>query len=448
MPKRNVRSCSPSGRVVELALALFVAAPLLGCSNGTNDIPANAIVIGSLLPFTGQNAALGNDFEQAMLLAIDDVNAAGGVQGRPLALISRDSNSGSMRGLDELLQLLYVDQVRYLVGPEEGDLANQIVSDVKALDVLNVLPGYTAPSVKRQSTSGAWLRLAPSVNALGCGMATSMTQQGVKTANAMVALDDYNQSLASEFNAQFGYLGGQVLPSVTVDATQTSFTAQVTRAFSYGADRTLLIAYPGTASTVVTEWALSGGSGAWFLSPMLQTAAFPLNVPFGALEGQTGVSPSLSLQSECLVPDATQPDRLSCVSDNANQFGDHFEKRWGGRPFPEAHLYYDAVVLIAMGLEKSLAGGGSLPTASALQQTIRTTAAAANAPDAHWFDLKSAFDLLDAGSPVQYVGAAAEYDFDQYGAAANYEVFDTWQIRNQQFVATDPLQATCPQDPG
>jgi len=280
-------------------------------------------------------------------------------------------------------------------------------------------------------------------------MATSMVQQGVKTANAIVALDDYNQSLASEFNAQFGYLGGQVLPSVTVDATQTSFTTQVTRAFSYGTDRTLLIAYPGTASTVVTEWALSGGTGAWFLSPTLQTTAFPLNVPFGALEGQTGVSPSLSLRAECVTPDPSQPDHLSCVTDNAALFGDHFEKRWGGRPFPEAHLYYDAVVLVAMGLERSLSGGtGALPTASALQQTIRTTVAAANATNALWSDLKSGFALLDAGSPVQYVGAAAEYDFDQYGAAANYQVFDTWQIEKQQFVATDPLQANCPQDPG
>jgi neutral amino acid transport system substrate-binding protein len=429
-------------------LSLIVAAPLVGCTSDANSIPPNAIVIGSLLPFTGQNAAMGNDLEQAMLLAIDDVNAVGGVQGRPLALISRDSNSGSMRGLNALLELLYIDQVRYLVGPEEGDLANQIVSDVKALDVLNVLPGYTAPSVKRQSTSGAWMRLAPSVNAIGCGMATSMTQQGVMTANSMVALDDYNQSLASEFSAQFGWLGGQVLPSVTLDATQASFTTQITRAFSYGADRTLLIAYPGTASTVVTEWALSGGTGAWFLSPMLQADAFLLNVPYGALEGQTGVSPSLNLQSECVVPDSTQPDRLTCTGANAKQFGDHFEKRWGGRPFPEAHLYYDAVVLIAMGLERSLAGGsGNLPTASALQQNIRTLATA-DATDAPWFDLKSAFALVDAGNPVQYVGAAAEYDFDQYGAAINYEVFDTWRIQNQQFVATDPLQASCPQDPG
>jgi len=445
--KHRSRSNSGVGRVSQLALTLAIAAPLLGCANDGNDIPADAIVIGSLLPFTGQNAALGSDLEQAMILAIEDVNAAGGVHGHPLALISRDSNSGSARGLDSLLQLLYVDQVRYLVGPEEGDLANQIVSDVKALDVLNVLPGYTAPSVKRQSSSGAWLRLAPSVNAIGCGMATAMTQQGVMTANAMVALDDYNQSLASEFNAQFGYLGGQVLPSVTLEAGQDSYSSQISRAFSYGADRTLLIAYPGTASTVVTEWGFAGSTGAWFLSPMLRSDAFVLNVPYGALEGQTGVSPSLSLQSECVVADPSQPAQLSCASDNATRFGDHFEKRWGGRPFPEAHLYYDAVVLVAMGLQLSPASAAALPTAAALQQTIRTMATA-DATQTRWSNLKLAFDLLGAGTHVRYVGAAAEYDFDKYGAATNYEIFDTWRIESQQFVSTVPLQASCPQDPG
>jgi ABC-type branched-subunit amino acid transport system substrate-binding protein len=428
------------------ALPLIVAlalAPLAGCSDGAATIPPNAIVIGSLLPFTGENAALGNNLEQAMLLAVEDVNAAGGVQGRPLALVSRDSNSGSSRGLDALLDLLYVDQVRYLIGPEEGDLANQVVPDIKAMDVLNILPGYTAPSVKRQSTSGAWMRLAPSPGAVGCGMAVRMTQQGVQTANAIVALDDYNQSLNSQFSAQFGRLGGQVLPTETVDANQDSYGSQITRAFNYGANRTLLIAYPGTASTIVTEWGFAGTGGAWFLSPMLEADGLLLNVPYGALDGQTGLSPSLSLRSECVAPDPAHPDQVTCVRDNADRFGDHFEKRWGGRPFPAAHFYYDAVVLLAMGLETTLAGSADLPKASALQQTIRALAAP-DATAARWSDLKLALDLLRAGTPVRYVGAAAEYDFDDYGAA-RYVLFDTWRVDGQHFVATESLKADCPQ---
>jgi neutral amino acid transport system substrate-binding protein len=423
--------------------AAFAAASLAGCGSDAPSIPEDAIVIGSLLPFTGQEAALGSNLEQAMLLAVEDVNAAGGVHGHPLALVSRDSNSGSSRGLDALLSLLYVDKVRYLIGPEEGDLANEIVPDVKALDVLNVLPGYTAPSVKRQSTSGGWMRLAPGPGAIACGMAVRATQQGIQKANAIIAKDDYNQNLASQFTGQFGRLGGEVLPSVIIDSGKESYGAQITQAFSYGADRTLLIAFPATASTIVTEWGFAGGNGAWFLSPMLQADGFLLNVPFGALDDQTGLSPSLSLRGECVATDPDHPDVLTCLRDNADRFGDHFEARWRGRPFPAAHFYYDAVVLIAMGLEYSLAHSEVMPSAQALQQTIRSLAMP-DAAAARWSDLKLALDLLRGGSRTRYVGAAAEYDFDDYGAA-RYVVFDTWRVENQRFVDTGSLKADCPQ---
>jgi ABC-type branched-subunit amino acid transport system substrate-binding protein len=436
---------APTVRVA-WASAVTVAAfavSALACADDSGKLPPDAIVIGSLLPFTGGEAALGSNLEQAMLLAVEDVNAAGGVHGRPLALISRDSNSGSSRGLDGLLGLLYTDQVRYLIGPEEGDLANEIVSDIKALDVLNVLPGYTAPSVRRSTSSGgAWMRLAPSPGAIGCGMAVNMLQQGVMKANTITARDDYNQGLASQFSAQFSRLGGEVLPSVTIDAGLESYGSDVSRVFSYGADRTLLIAYPATASTVVTEWGFAGGTGAWFLSPMLQADGFLLNVPYKVLEGQTGLSPSLSLRNECVVADVDHPERLTCVRDNAARFGAHFEERWGGPPFPAAHFYYDAVVLVAMGLEYSLAQGGELPSAAALQHTIRALAT----PDvtaARWSDLKLGFALLKNHTPVRYVGAAAEYDFDDYGAA-QYVVFDTWRIESQRFVGQESLKAVCP----
>src|SRR5262249_38662773 len=143
----------------------------MACSGPPPRVPDNAIAVGALLPFSGNEAAVGANLEQAMLLAAEDINAAGGIDGRPLAILSRASNSGSERGFDQLLELLYSDQAASFVGPGENDLASRIVPDVKALDVLQILPGSTAPSVKRTSTRGAWLRLAPSQATIGCGMA-------------------------------------------------------------------------------------------------------------------------------------------------------------------------------------------------------------------------------------------------------------------------------------
>ncbi len=422
------------------SLLAGLAAWTAGCAPETAAPDPNAITIGALLPFTGKEAAIGRNLEQALLLAVDDVNRAGGVGGRPLRVISRDSNSGSRRGFEELLQLLYNDEVAYLIGPEENELVNEIVPDVKALDVLNILPGYAAPPMKQTGSRGAWLRLAPSPGEVGCAMAKHAVRDGVKTTNALITLDDYNLTLATDFSSRFQTLRGESLPSVTVQAGQPSYVRQIDQAFDYGAERTLLMAYPATASTITTEWTITGRRGAWYLSPLLHAEAFVQNIPFGALNGTAGLSPSLSLVSECTSPDAA--DQVTCRNDNASAFSQHFSDHWNGdRPLPAAHFYYDAAVLLAFGLTRALADGDERPTAVRLRNSIRDLGHQEDQP-VHWDDLSGALTDVAAGGAVHYVGAAVEYHFDRYGAA-EHMIFDTWSIQNEGFRDTGSLKAVC-----
>jgi neutral amino acid transport system substrate-binding protein len=428
-------------RLAHSALVAGFASMLMGCAPEAEVPDPNAITIGALLPFTGKEAAIGRNLEQALLLAVDDVNRAGGVGGRTLRVISRDSNSGSRRGFDELLQLLYTDEVAYLIGPEENELVNAIVPDVKGLDVLNILPGYAAPPVQQTGSRGAWLRLAPSPAEVGCAMAKQAVRDGVKSMNALITLDDYNLTLATDFSSQFRTLKGESLPSITVPAGESSYVRQIDQAFAYGAERTLLMAYPATASTITTEWTITGRRGAWYLSPLLRAEAFVQNIPFGALNGTAGLSPSLSLVSECTTADAA--DQVSCRDDNANAFAQHFSNHWNGdRPLPAAHYYYDAAVLLALGLSRALADTDEMPSAVRLRNMIRDLGDKEDAP-VYWGDLSGPLAEVAGGSAVYYVGAAAEYQFDRYGAA-QHVIFDTWAIQNDGFKDTGSLKAVCP----
>jgi neutral amino acid transport system substrate-binding protein len=385
---------------------------------------------------------MGRNFEQAMLLAVEDVNDAGGVHGTPLSLDTRDSNSGSQRGLNDLLSLIYTDKVQYLVGPDENALANDIVSDVKALDILNVLPGYAAPSTARVSASGAWMRLAPLPAATGCALAAHALDEGANRVNTLASVEDYNATLASYFASNFAFFNGSSTPSVTIQTGQNSYFNAINTVFGYGADRTLLVAYPETAATVVTEASALGAHGTWYLSPLLNADVFLLNIPYGALEGAFGLSPSLSLASECATLTTGTHGPVQCARDNADRFSDHFAERWNGaRPFPAAYLYYDAVVLLAMGMQYSMATQGSIPSAQGLEQQVLALNASTNDPG-RWSDLKTAMSSLAQGKALRYVGAGAEYQFDRYGAA-QYHVFDTWTVHGQSFASTGAYSATC-----
>ncbi len=114
---------------------------------------------------------------------------------------------------DELLQLLYADEVKYLIGPEETELANAVVPDIKALSVLNLLPGYAAPSIEHPGGRGAWVRLAPSTTALACAMGKQVIRTRARTVNVLTTNDDYNSSLATDFTSLVGSLGGVGLPA-------------------------------------------------------------------------------------------------------------------------------------------------------------------------------------------------------------------------------------------
>ena len=419
---------------------------LVGCGENGPEVDGDAIVVGAVLPFTGEDATIGENLERAMLLAIEDVNRAGGVNGRAIRLESGDSNSGSARGLNGLLELIYDAQVRYLVGPEENELADEIVPDIKGLDVFNVLSGFASPSIERIGRRGAWLRLPPSPLAFGCGLSELARQNDVGAANAIVAQDDFNQGVASEFITEFFDVGGTMLPSTTVRKGTPLGAERLSTVFGAGADRTLLIVNPTAASNIVTEWAVSGGGGDWILGPTLNTPGLFQNMPHRALDGAIGLSPTLSLASEC----QSQPEGfrgpVTCGSANAEAFGAYFEKRWDGeRPFPAAHFYYDAVVLVAMGLTYAAAKGNPEPTASELHSlTLQMTNEASS--QGKWEDLQSVMALLSEGTPVAYVGAAADYEFDRFGAAKHL-IFDVWRVENQNYLDEGTLQARCLRQP-
>jgi ABC-type branched-subunit amino acid transport system substrate-binding protein len=415
---------------------------LAACSSTSNTPSNDSVKIGALLPFTGNQAAIGWNIEQAILLAQEDVNNAGGIAGKPLNIIERDSNSGTNRGLDQLLQLLYIDQVKYLIGPEEDSLANNIVQDIEGLDVLNILPGFGAPAIKRASRSGAWLGLAPTPYAMGCGVAKHAVQEGVMAANTLSSTDDYSMSLASNFGGLYASAGGKALPAVTVAPNAGSYESEINRVFSYDAQRTLLIVPTSTAADIVTEWTISGSKGAWYLSPLLRDEALLYNIPFGSLNGSFGMSPTLSLNSECEARSGIVAGYVGCKRDNARHFSRYFADNWdGAAPFPAANFYYDAVVLLALGLNYASTVQQEPVSVPRLQQIIRANNVPASAA-ATWWDLPTAMEQSRQGIPLRYVGAAAEYAFDQFGAA-QFFVFDTWTVRNNAFVDAQPYYANC-----
>ncbi len=413
-------------------MILTVALLLGGCetANEADEVPENAILIGTALPFSGPRASTGINLEKALMLAVEDVNRAGGINGRPFHLKVRDSNSGSARGLRELRRLVEDDNVSYIIGPEEDSLALSMVGDVKREDVLQLLPSFTSPSITDSGSKGAWVRLVPSALTMGCALATKVIDDGVQTTRTFAARDDYHLELATVFSSALPALGGRAFPTITVSSSETSYKKAISQINRFEADATLMLAYPGTAATIIKEMARSE-QVRWYFSPMLRDDALRWNIPKGAVTESVGVSPSFSSNAECTTTEglggaAGANPVLECEADAAERFADYYADRWEGtEPLKAAHFYYDAVIMLALALEEALAAGETDPSPQDLLPYI--TEKSEDEERVAWDSLEEGLDLAEDGLSVHYVGAAGEYEFNKRGQNIR-AVVDTWVI--------------------
>lgn len=398
-------------------------------------IPENAIRIGAALPFSGPHASTGIHLERALMMAVADVNDAGGVNGRPLHLKVRDSNSGSDRGLSELRRLLDEDDVSYVVGPEEDHLALALVKDIKRLDRMQLLPSFTSPSITDSGSSGAWLRLVPSALTMGCALATKAIEDGTATTRTIAARDDYHLELATLFGSAFTSLGGRAYPTVTVTSGESSYKRAISQVDRFKADATLMLTYPGTAATIIKEMARSEDVR-WYFSPMLRDDALLANLPFGVVENSRGISPSLSSNADCEIEQSfggaggwSGETTLNCRADSATRFAEHYAEKWDGiPPLKAAHFYYDAVIMLALALQRAAADGQTDPPPQELLSYI--TQRSDIDENIAWDSLNEGLDLAENGTDIRYVGAAGEYEFNERGQNIR-AIVDTWIIDGQ-----------------
>ena len=72
--------------------------------------------MGAILPLTGTSASIGEDQRRGIELAVEQVNAQGGVNGQPLHVIVEDSAESPVTGLNAVRKLTQVNHVPLVMG--------------------------------------------------------------------------------------------------------------------------------------------------------------------------------------------------------------------------------------------------------------------------------------------------------------------------------------------
>ncbi|MFO7326654.1 MAG: ABC transporter substrate-binding protein, partial [Pseudomonadota bacterium] len=141
-------------RFALLAGMLAGATLLAGCSgSGSGDAGAagDTIRIGEFASLTGKEATFGTSSHRGTLLAIKEINAAGGVLGKPLELVYEDNRSMQGESATIAKKLITRDRVVALLGEVASGRSLEVAPIAQQYKVPMISPSSTNPQVTRTS---------------------------------------------------------------------------------------------------------------------------------------------------------------------------------------------------------------------------------------------------------------------------------------------------------
>lgn len=194
------------------------------------------VKIGVIYP---TKSVIGKQGVQGSNIAIDMLNAAGGVLGRPVSLTTYDTNYAPVEGVSAVQKLLTQDDVKFVVGEISSTVALAVIPVIQSEDALLMLAVPKHPDVTKQG-NGNIFRL----NTTSAMDAKSFDRYLVDTvAPSKVALvaenNDYGRLNIANFKALFG---DKLVYTDLFSMTQSDFSALVSNLRGSGADLVCIVA--------------------------------------------------------------------------------------------------------------------------------------------------------------------------------------------------------------
>jgi branched-chain amino acid transport system substrate-binding protein len=291
---------------------------------------AEPIKLGFFMSMTGRDASFGEASLRGARLAVDEVNAAGGVLGRPLELIVEDNRSQAGESATAAKKLISRDRVVAIIGECSSARTLEAAPVAQAAAVPLITPVSTSPKVTQ--VGDAIFRVCFIDPFQGDVLATFARKRlNLKRAALLVdASSPYSTGLAEYFTRTFTALGGEVVMTQKYTGADTDFRAQLTAIRAAQPDALFLPGYYVAAGLVAQQAkqlglhaTLLGGDG--FEAPQL------LEIGGAALEG-TYYTTHFAAEN----PEA-----------GSRGFVERFRTRHGTAPNGLSALSYDAVKLVA-----------------------------------------------------------------------------------------------------
>lgn len=355
-----------------------------------------ALVIGAILPRSGGAADLGSSMRDALAVGIAEINAAGGVNGGPVRLITTDEGTNPATAALAVQSL--VPRVDAIIGPTSSLNTLGTLGAAVESGVLTCSPTATAMALDNFPDDGLFFRTIPSDSLQAAAIANVVEATGSSTAVVMYLDDGYGRPFGEATEEAIAALGTNVAATVGFAANEESITSAVAEALASTPDVVAVIADGVTGPAIINAIDAAAQTRLTYVvnDAIRRPAASAQPFSPGLALRISGVSPVAYAESPMFT------EALLTINPDASGL--------------YAHNAYDCLSIIALAAQSA---GSNQPTAIASSIAAVTT----SGTGCSMFD--DCNEALTNGRNINYNGPSSNLSIDVNGnvIAANFERF-------------------------
>lgn len=360
--------------------------------------------IGYVLPQSGALAFLGPPMIAGVEMAVEELNAAGGVLGQPVELVESDSGTDAdiaNASVDTLLS----EGVDYIVGPAASGVALSVIDKITTAGIPMCSPSNTGVQFTSYEDRDLYFRTAPPDNLQAQVLADLIIDDGHTNVVVMGRSDEYGEGFANLLAEELENLGATVPETIIFDQEAGSYQAEAQQVANASPDAVAMISFDEGAQIITAAIAEGVGPDAvqWYGADGIQSGSFGEKVDANnpaVVEGIRGTAPS-----------AAPADAEPTFRERFEAFAPDIDALYSGHA-------YDCVMIGAL----AAAVAGTDESGSVADEINDVTREGEKCSLA-----EACLELIDAGSDIDYDGGAGPLDFvdaGEPGAGA----YDTWRF--------------------
>ena len=318
--------------LVVLFVVMIAGMMFTGCSKKTSD----TIKIGGIFPLSGSVAVYGTECRNGVELAINEINAAGGIDGKMLELVAEDDEGSPEKSVNAYKKLVTKDKCSIIIGSLTSGCTAAISYLAQAQKVLLLAPAATQTDI---TDAGDYVFRACFIDPFQGTVGGKFALEDLGAKNAAVLYDvqnDYSIGLYENFKVVFEQGGGKVVAEESYSTGDKDFNAQLTKIKTTNPDVVYLPDYYGTVALIAKQLRAQG-----------------INAPIVGADGWDGIIDNAG--DEVLNGFYSNHYAADSTDGKVVTFVNSYKAKYGSTPVSFAALGYDCVYLLkdAMGAAKS-----------------------------------------------------------------------------------------------